>query len=259
MQQPTEQPVKTKRDAFMERLKGRYPDKTFDDDEAVYGQINDDYDDYDGKIKRYQDDEKALVDLFNKDERSAAFLSDWQKGEDPVSALVRRFGADIVEAMDDPEKADEIAEANKEYLERLAQSRELDEQYEKNIGESIAQINALQKEKGYTDEEIDKGMDKLIQIAYDAIVGKFSPEALEFAFKGLTHDRDVETAAHEAEVRGRNANIEAKLKKRAKGDGMPTAANAHGSRPQPMSRPDLGVLGKADEPDIWARGDFKRK
>lgn len=115
--QPTDnQAVESKRDNFMKRLRGKYPDKQFDDDEAVYGQINDDYDEYDGQLKRYKDEEQALVDMFNKDERSAAFLSDWHKGEDPVSALVRRFGRDIVEAMDDPEKADEIAEANKEYV-----------------------------------------------------------------------------------------------------------------------------------------------
>ena len=39
--------VKSKRDLFSDRMKGKYPDKQFDDDEALFGQINDDYDDYD--------------------------------------------------------------------------------------------------------------------------------------------------------------------------------------------------------------------
>ena len=32
--------VKSKRDLFSDRLKGKYPDKQFDDDEALFGQIN---------------------------------------------------------------------------------------------------------------------------------------------------------------------------------------------------------------------------
>ena len=31
--------VKSRRDAMLERLKGRYPDKDFADDESIYGQI----------------------------------------------------------------------------------------------------------------------------------------------------------------------------------------------------------------------------
>lgn len=44
---PNNEVVKSKRDLAMERIKAKYPDKSFDDDEAFFGQINDDYDDYD--------------------------------------------------------------------------------------------------------------------------------------------------------------------------------------------------------------------
>ena len=42
------------KDRYMERLKAKYPDKEYVDEEAVYGQINDDYDDYDNRIGEYE-------------------------------------------------------------------------------------------------------------------------------------------------------------------------------------------------------------
>lgn len=50
--------VKSKRDLFSDRMKGKYPDKQFDDDEALFGQINDDYDDYDKRLGEYQGERK---------------------------------------------------------------------------------------------------------------------------------------------------------------------------------------------------------
>ena len=42
--------VKSKRDTALERMKAKHPDRSFDDDEAFFGQINDDYDDYDERL-----------------------------------------------------------------------------------------------------------------------------------------------------------------------------------------------------------------
>ena len=47
MAKPDNKEVKTKRDLVSERGRSRYPDRQFDDDEALFGQIGDDYDDYD--------------------------------------------------------------------------------------------------------------------------------------------------------------------------------------------------------------------
>ena len=42
MEDPKNEQVKSKRDSFLERLKGKYPDKQFVDEEEIYGAINDD-------------------------------------------------------------------------------------------------------------------------------------------------------------------------------------------------------------------------
>ena len=68
--------VKTRRETFMDRLRGRNPEKDFTDDEAIFGQISDDYDDYDKQLSGYQEREKAFSDMFTSDPRSARFVTD---------------------------------------------------------------------------------------------------------------------------------------------------------------------------------------
>lgn len=225
--------VKSKRDSMVERLKGRYPDKTFEDDEQIYGQISDDYDGYDKDIADYQAREKAISDLYNRDPRSAAFVDNWRNGADPVVELVRQFGTDIKDAIDDPERLDAIASANKEFVDRVAKAKELDAQYQANVAESIKTIEQLQKEKGYSDEQIDAAMAFLVGIYTDGVLGKYSAESIEMAMKALNHDADVATANQEGLVQGKNTKVEEKLRKPKGGDGL---ANLDGANTQPKTQ-----------------------
>ena len=241
-----------------ERLSNRYPELNMDDDEAVAGQINDDYDDYDRQLNSYKEREQGMVDMMSADPRSAHFLSNWHNGGDPAVELVRMFGTDIKEAIDDPARQEDMAAANKEYVERVAKNKKLEEEYNKNIDASLETLSSFQQEKGLSDEEADKVMEFLQGVFQDAILGKFSRESMEMALKAIDHDSDVAIAEQDAEVRGRNAKINETLRKRGAGDG--TAAlqgkNNSGSRP---AGPDLGALNRFDrDDDIFSRGGEKR-
>lgn len=258
MNNSNNQDVKSKRDAVRERLGSRYPDLNLDDEEAVAGRINDDYDDFDRQLNDYKGREEALSNMFNADPRSANFIANWHNGSDPAVELVRQFGTDIKDAIDDPERQEQIAAANKEYVERVAKSKELEEQYSSNIDESLATLDAFQSENGLDDAKVDQVMEFLQGIFQDAIVGKFSRESMEMALKAIDHDEDVAVASEDAEVRGRNAKINEKLRTRQAGDG--TAAlqgkNNRGTRP---AGPDLGALNRFDgSDDIFSRGGEKR-
>lgn len=233
--------VKSNRDRYTERLKAKYSDKEFADDEALFGQINDDYDDYDNRLTKYQEQEKALTDLFASNPRSAAFLTDWRKGEDPIIGMVRKFGDDFKAALEDPEKQEALAAANKEYAERIAEEDKYEEEYQKNIRETYATLEQMQQEEGLSDEDIDNAMDFLVQIMRDGLLGKFSRENVSMALKALNHDSDVEQADREGEVRGRNTKIEEKLRKRTKGDGTAPLDGKNGgtSRQRPKNIFDL--------------------
>lgn len=203
----------------MERLKSRYPDRQFDDDEATFGQISDDYDDYDAKLSKYKDHEDKLAAMMGSDPRSAHFLMSWKDGADPVVELVRQFGTDIKDAVDDPARQEEIAAANKDFVERVAKEKELEETYQKNLEKSLQGLDELQKARGLSDEEVDKAMELLIGIVKDGVMGKFDTESIEMAMKALHHDDDVAAAGHEGEVRGKNTKIRQQLRKEQQGDG----------------------------------------
>lgn len=257
---PTTTEVKSNRDRYTERLKAKYPDREFADDEALFGQINDDYDGYENEVNGYKEREKALSDLFASNPRSAAFLTDWRNGEDPIVGLIRKFGDDFKAALEDPEKVEALAEANKEYAERIAKEKEYEEQYQKNINETYSTIEQVQQEDNLSDEDVDNVMEFLINIMRDGMLGKFSAESIRMGLKALNHDLDVEEAGHEGEVKGRNAKIEEKLRKGGKNDGTANLAGKNGGGGNTRQMPDLGAIGQRyAETDIWKRGGEKRR
>jgi hypothetical protein len=233
---PENKEVKSKRDALLERMKGKYPDKSFDDDEALYGQIGDDYDAYDKEINTMKDREGKFARMFGKDPRSARLMMDWKDGQDPAIGLIRLYGEDIIDAINDPEKQEEIAAANKEYMDRVSQEEEYSKQYETNLAQSLEELSKIQQEQGLSDVEIDETMSELMTIVKDAILGKFSRSTIEMMLKGKSHDNDVATASNEGEIRGRNQRIEEKLRKPQDGDGTKVLDGMNTQAPQRVKR-----------------------
>lgn len=253
--------VKSKRQLMTERLQSRYPDKDFSDDESFFGQISDDYDEYDKNIAGYQEREKAFSDMFTSDYRSARFLTDWRQGQDPVVGLIRQFGTDIKEIIDDPERQEEIAAANKEFVKRVAKEKELEELYQNNLAESLQVIEGLQEKNGLSDDQIDQAMELLMNIIKDGIVGKFTAESIDMAMKAINHDADVSAANEEGVVRGKNTKVEEKLRKPNKGDGIASLGGSNGSAKPAATRRSLGALDNYDDNNktIWERGNEKRR
>ena len=230
------EPTQSKRDLFGERLKKKYPDREYADDEELFGQINDDYDDYDNQLNEYKEREGRLTELFQKDPRSAQFITDMAKGNDPWIAVIERIGIDgVTDLINNPEKQAEYAEANKQYVERLAKEKTLEEEYKANLAESMAMLDKLQQERQLNDEVVDAAMDMVMKIANEALMGKFTAETIEMALKAVTHDAEVENARTEGELAGRNAKIDERLRKPMTGDGTPMLA---GSNNAPTRRRD---------------------
>lgn len=252
---------KTKRDMAMERLRTKYPDKEYADDEALFGQINDDYADYDNQIATYKDREQKFSDMFTADPRSARFLTDWRNGGDPVVLLVRQFGTDIKDAIDDPARQEEIATANKEYVEKVAKEKELEETYQKNLQTSLEDLAKYQQENNLSDDAIDEAITSLVEVANNVIMGKFTPEMVDLASKALHHDADVTMAAEDGEVRGRNAKITEKLRAKSKGDGI-SALSGKNNVEAPKPKQNFGALDRMSEDatqNIYERGGENRK
>lgn len=224
----TPAPSQSKREKFGERLKKKYPDREYADDEALFGQIDDDYADYDNQLNEYKEREGRMADLFAKDPKNAQFITDMAKGNDPWIAVLERLGIDgVTDLLNDPKKQAEYAEANKKYVERLAKEKSLEEEYEKNFAESMDLLEKIQKERQLGDETVDAAMDLVMKIANEAIVGKFTEETINMALNAVNHDADVQNARTEGTVAGRNAKIDEQLRKPKAGDGQPNLAGSN--------------------------------
>jgi hypothetical protein len=257
---PNNEVVKSKRDLAMERIKAKYPDKSFDDDEAFFGQINDDYDDYDKQISESRGREEAFSNMFTSNPKSARLMMEWKNGNDPVAALIRIYGKeDILAAIEDPARLEAIEQANKEFAEKVAKNDEYDAQYEKNLPASIQAIEVWASEKGVSDEDIDDAVTALSKLCGDFILGKITTDSIEMMLKAKNYDADVEQAQVEGEVAGRNAKIEEKLRKGKKGDGTVVLDGKNGKTNNQPKR-DLGALERydSDSKSIFERGGEKR-
>ena len=264
MENTGKETVTSKRELALQRLKSKYPEDNFDDDEAVFGRINGDYDDFDRQIKErddriagYEADEKSLGEMLSRDPRSAMFLSKWSKGEDPSIALIREFGNDIIDIINDPKRQQEVAEANKAFAERVAKNKEYEEEYKKNLDQSMQTIEDMTA-GGISDKEMDAIMSATVTIVYDGLRGIFSPQTLDMVRKAISHDRDVSAASEEGEIRGRNAKIEERLRRPAKGDGTPALGGGNGG--SVAAGKPLGALERFGEGNtsIWDKGGEKR-
>lgn len=226
---------KTKRELFAERLKSRYPDREFADDEAMYGQAGEDYDAYENELSGYRERESKLEELFARDPKNAQFLADMAAGKDPWIVVIERLGTDgITELLNDPEKKAAYEEANKRYAERLAKEKEIEAEYDRNMEESQRVREELDAIHGV--EAVDAALGVIDQMTKDAIMGKVTKEAVEMAMKIVNRDADLANARSEGEIAGRNAKIEERMRRQQTGDGMPQMGGATAPAPAPKRR-----------------------
>ena len=185
-------------------------------------------------------------------------MMDWRNGEDVAVALVRMYGKDIADACNDPERQEEMAKANQEYMEMAAKEKDYEEQYQKNIDASLDEMVTLQEEMGLTDDQLDQAMGWLMSICKDAMLGKFSRETVMMAIKAQSYDTALADATHEAEVRGRNQKVTETLRKPRRSDGLAALGGKNSSGQKP-DLPDFGALNNVGAADIWERGGEKRR
>ncbi len=242
-------PVRSRRDQHLERLRTKYPEKKFEDDEEIFGQISDDYDAFEAENGAMKEREKSLSNMFRENPQAAFILNDMREGKDPVTSLVRRLGIQVKDVMDDPAMQDKIEEANKEYLDRVAKSKQLDEEYDRNLQTTLNKtLPEYMQQHGLSEEDIDAICAAWIQIVNDGIMGKLTPETITLIANALNHDADVANAQEEGEVAGRNAKIVEKMRNSKKGDGI-TNLNGRNGTPSQKANKQQSVFDLAREAD----------
>lgn len=98
----------------------------------------------------------------------------------------------------------------------------------------LASVEGYARGGGLVAEEIDAALAQLIRMgqAYGC-GGAFTLDMLETLVKGLSHDRLLAEAEQAAEIRGRNANIQAQMRRSDSSDGLP---HLNGTAPRRAAR-----------------------
>jgi len=224
------------RQKALERLRSRKADREIadDDDEAIFGAINDDYDEDNAELEGYRGDAERWNEFLGSDYKAAAYLDSWQENGSPTIALVEEYGEDIMADIQNPVNKQKIKDAETKRLAKLAKQKELDDEYNTNIEASKACLEQMKSEGTYTPEQIDGAVDYLKTNFMKFLVGQIDADMITAAIKAQGYDNDVADAETKGETKGRNANIARDLAARKDAtDGIPALGGGAAKQEQP--------------------------
>lgn len=213
----------SRRDAFRRGFAERHPDVDMDDEDAYYGALADEYDQQQGELTRYRDDNDKLNRLFAEHPNAAYFMNDLIDGKTPMGvALMREFGETFRDAVEDPteENVKAFSDALAEHAERIKEDERLQAEFEQNAAATEQTIADWAKTHNADQQQMDAVRDFINAEFANLITGRITPELLDFAWKGLHYDQDVAAAEETGAAQGRNEKI-AETMKRGSGDGVP--------------------------------------
>lgn len=230
-------PELSARQKALARLRSRKADREFadDDDDAVFGAINDDYDEDNAELEGFRSDAEKWNKFLGTDYKANDFVNSWMENGSPIFALVEEYGEDIVADITNPDNKEKIKESEAKRLERIAKEKELDEEYNKNVEASKEIVQGMKDAGQYTPEQIDAAVDSIKETFMKFLVGQIDEDMIVNAIKANGYDEDKANAAAEGEIKGRNAAIGREFNKRKSAtDGIP----ALGGGSQKTERPE---------------------
>lgn len=205
-----EEPKKTKRELYEERLRARRPDLDTGDEDSYYGYLGENLD----ELERYERNTRALRETLDRSPLFAEMMvaAGKQEGFDPIVWAVETGRLDLDALRDDPEYAKKLAEASRRALERRARQEDIDKQMAENMPGSIEAVRAKAEELGIGEDRAEEIVGSMYRIMDDLIVGKIDAGLFETLAKGRSHDEDVETAREEGVAEGLNTKVNETLR-----------------------------------------------
>lgn len=245
------QAVETKRDAFRKRFSERYPDVNMDDEDAVYGQLSTDYDQFDQNNQRMGEFNNFLKEYPSAPALVTGMMT--KKNADGsdfnfVDFIIDEMGPDYLAAIKgDAEARKRLQQKEKDDLaasEKLAKSKE---QLAKNIEDCDKEVDAFLKEQKLKPEDIKSMLEWLFKHSEDGedrdddgFVFRAARYALKKEdFKRLWQIKDFDKAVSDAEERGY---------KRGKNEKIDQQKKMHEGKPG--GKKNINVSGGGGAPSI---------
>lgn len=246
------QEEETPRSKFKKFYGERKPDLNMEDEEALFGSLNDDYAEYD-RMKRGED---RLNEMMDEDEDFARFLKGIAKKEGFIASLYNTLGDRIIEAAKDPEARKMLEEEHKKKLEAEAKNKKLNDEFDDNILNSVKRMREIAEKEGVDDETVQKAFKLYDDLYTEYITGDYKEETLRLLLKGINYDKAVEDAEKAGRVEGANQrHVEELRKPKRTTDGVTTLGSGQGGHSAPSflsGNKDSGAN------DIYSRGGYTR-
>lgn len=227
------QPTVSHRDKVRARVGASRPELNMDDEEAVYGAISEDYDNYDNIQKEnegYKKRERDFADFITSGEHNGEYWEGLANGKDLFEIAVGIHGRDnLLEYLQSEEAIKKYEEADNAYKEKIAKNKELEEASQKNLEETDAALNKAVEEGRFTEEEANNAIEGLLDLADALKMNVCKPEWIEMWLKAQSYDHDVESARSEGHADGVNEGIDKQMSSRREkrgggGPNMPVGA-----------------------------------
>jgi hypothetical protein len=179
------------------------------EDDELYDYLDGKHGELDGKYRELSGANRRFAELTASNPKFAAFI-EMITNEKPKSieyALVRIFGKDVLE-----NGGEDLEKGNEEYLADQAHSKELENKSNENLTKSEQRINNYVESNGLDENQQAELNDALVNNAVGILTGEFTEEYIDFVWKGLNYDRDVQDAADAGLVEGKNKTVKAEVK-----------------------------------------------
>lgn len=239
------------RQRLLDRARETFSDRTFSDlDNPVEGAadldeaIDEILTDYTTRQAEYDEKNEKLRDLLMSDPDMAEVVQLWVETGDPRKVIVEKFGDDL--GMSE-EARENFSESLNGWRERKAENDALSAEAETNWQQSLEALEEWGNAKNLSLEQKRDVMLRLLGIAFNGMVNKYTAEDFDLAFNASNYETDVAAARAEGEVTGRNAKIEATRRDRSASAALPpAAAGGQGARTverKPRNIPDNPFAG----------------
>lgn len=245
------------RERYRSRYSAAHPDLNLDDEDAFYGQANQNLD----ELENLRESNRQLGETFDRVPLLAGLLTAAKEGQNPWAYMVENVGPDmdIRELANNPDFVKTMGEAVTKFQERQDAIKAKQEEIGKNAVKSLQTLKELQQEMGLSDEacikmandffgEFDEngnpvGKDSFMQNAANGIVTKGMWESL---IKGRNYDGDVADAAEKARTTALNERIQ-NGKRSFRGTGLPPAGTSGGRGRERQPKADDNSLASFKE------------
>ena len=240
------QEVSPNKKKFQDDFVAAYPDVDMNDEEAYFGALNDRNDQYikdKSRLDELEGAQREFGEALDADPRLAElFLEMTKKGGKPIDYLISHYAqafSDVVNDPDNEEYRKALADKITEDVASAKSRRELEEQSEANIDNSLDALAKVAGEMGLSDEQVADAFKKFLEFEEKLVVANVDEDMWRMFINGLNYDAAVEQARMEGETAGRNAKISEKLRSERPSSLSMGGSSNTGAAPRKSAQPDF--------------------